>query len=80
MTFCRLATTADEHHVRVYIAKARKAYDVANRYMFDFDKSAKEFHALSATAERVKLALDSLQARTPLPSTAPTQPPTELIQ
>ena len=55
LTFCRLAKDADEGHWRVYLAKARKAYDIANRYMFELDKAAKEFQSLSASAERVSL-------------------------
>ena len=80
LTFCRLAREADERHSDVYIAKARKAYDIANRYMFEFDKSAREFHSLTASAERVKLMLDSLQTRNSLPAPPLTQPTAELFQ
>jgi hypothetical protein len=75
LTFCRLAHEAnDTRHLSIYLSKARKAYDIAMRYMFGLDMSAKEFHAITANAERVKLMLESLQSRTVPASAPPTEP------
>jgi len=76
LTFCRMAREADPFHQRTYLGKARKAYDIAVRYMFGLDMAKKEFHAISANAERVKHMLKSLENGHDLPSPppAPIQP------
>jgi hypothetical protein len=79
MTFCRMAQTAEPFHQRMYLGKARKAYDLAVRYMFELDKANQEFDTLTANAERVKLMLQSLQPSHDRPS-PPAASPTQTVQ
>ena len=74
LTFCRMAQNADPFHRRMYLGKSRKAYDIAVRYMFELDMANKEFDAITANAERVKLMLQSLQAGPDRPAPPPASP------
>ena len=73
-TFCRLAKTSDDTHLPCYLRRARLAYEAAERFMFSVNMADKEFHALSADAERVKLTIEALKRRNRDTSASPSGP------
>jgi hypothetical protein len=61
LTYCLMAQQRGAEGRHELIQTARKAYDTAQRYMFKLDMSDKEFHQITAAAERVKFMLEALE-------------------
>jgi DNA primase len=61
LTYCVMAQERGGARRLELIQTARRAYDNAQRHMFDLDMGDKEFQQVAAVAERVRFMLQALE-------------------
>jgi hypothetical protein len=61
LTFCRAAQNTSHNLGGLCVTKARRTYDDVMGYLARFDMAGKEFHDVTATAERVVFILEQAE-------------------